>query len=177
METESGCFFSTKDILPSNSWCCRAPGRDGCRNLAQVVLKDVGFVSGVDTWPRKKTHRGIFCESIQKSKWEINILWYLDTNCLFENSLHIHGKGHIYCHRYIQIWLQVAGPWEVPPRLKKHSWGMLWVICCTLFWDISYQWRKGWGVSFGNMPNGRCWRRREFWKSKIFFFGVKNHDE
>ena len=175
MEAESGCFLSTKDILPSNSWCCRAPGRDGCRNLAQVVLKHVGFVSWVDTWPRKKTNHRIFCESIKRVKWEINR--YLDT-ILFLKTVYTSMHRTCIHHRYIQIcWFKLQALERCPPWLKKHSWGMLWVICCTLFWDISYQWRKGWWVSFGNMPNGRCWRRREFWKSKIFFFGVKNHDE
>ena len=171
METESGCFFLTKDILPSNSWCCRAPGRDGCRNLAQVVLKDVGFVSWVDTWPRKKQIVGFFAraskESSEKSTDTLIQILFLKTVSTSMHRTCIH-------HRYIQIcWFKLQALERCPPWLKKHSWGMLWVICCTLFWDISYQWRKGWWVSSGKMPNVRCQNRTwEFFGNRYIFFFV-----
>lgn len=155
MEAESGCFLSTKDILPSNSWCCRAPGRDGCRNLAQVVLKDVGFVSWVDTWPRKKTNHGIFCESIKRVKWEINR--YVDTIFVFENSLHIH-RTCIH-HRYIEIRNSSCRPFnKVPPWLKKTlvRYAVGYMLHFILGHFVPVEERV---VSFGNMPNGRCQNR------------------
>lgn len=176
METESGCFFSTKDILPSNSWCCRAPGRDGCRNLAQVVLKDVGFVPWVDTWPRKKNKSRFFLREHQKSQVRNQqIPWY--KFCFWKQFTHP-CIGHVYT---IDIYRYADSSCR-PLRGAPPDWKNTREVCCGLYVALySGTFRasggKGgeWALEICQMVGAE--EEGNFGNRRSFFFGVKNHDE
>ncbi len=117
--------------------------------------------------------------SESSEKWTDTLIQYI----IYLNSLHPciqlfhHNVYRTDMHRWWKKWRNnfstgafirrapVRCLWLITP-------GMLWAICCTLFWAISYQWRRT-RVSFGICAKG-AEEHGNLWKSMIFFWCEKS---